>query len=209
MRGPELERTIAESPLMRFVSARVPRLEMRPGWAGAATAYALEKNRRALALVVLFIALVSYGIVDSYASAETYAGSPPYFLFAAAGLLAGGLAWIWLRAGEVPASERAVIAVLLGAALGAALHPGLLRANQLTDSAGLRTYRYTLEADLRLIPLESGPPALRFPRDLEYWMQFRRGSVHEFRLRRGGLGFYQIDMAPVHEALRAYYWKNR
>jgi hypothetical protein len=209
LRGLQLEEAVAESALMKFVAGRVPRIKLVAGWASAAAPFALEKNPRALALVGLFVALVIYGIVDSYVDSETYAASPPYFFFSAIGALGGGLAWIWLRAGEVPSMERSVVAVFLAVALGAALYPGLLRANRWTDTVGLRTYRYTLEADLTLIPTQDGPPALRFGRDLEYWMQFRPGSTHEFRLRRGALGFFQLDMAPVHEALREYYWKNK
>jgi hypothetical protein len=33
--------------------------------------------------------------------------------------------------------------------------------------------------------------------------------VHPFRLRKGGLGFYQVDMAPVHAKMRDYFLKNR
>ena len=97
----------------------------------------------------------------------------------------------------------------LGCALAAALYPGLLRVNQLTDRGGLVSHRYALQADLSLKPVEDGLPVLRFPRYADYWAHFARGSLHEFALRRGGLGFYQVDMAPVNEDMRAWYRSAR
>lgn len=198
-----------ESPVMRFAAARYPQLELKGDWAQGKARYALEKNSRALALAAVFVVLVVYAIADTAIGSETYAGAPPYFLCMAAGMLVAGLSWIWLRGGAVPVPERAFVALFVGAALGAALYPGLLRLNQLTDREGLQSYRYTLEADLSLTPLEPGLPALRFMRDFDYWMQFPRGSIHTFRLRRGALGFYQIDLAPLHEDLRRFYWKDK
>lgn len=209
MRGAQLEQVIADSPLIRFVATRFARLEIPPGWASSAAAYRLEKSPRAVAVAGTFAGLVLYALADAYLNTETYAGAPPYFVFAAGGVLAGGLAWVWLRAGDVPPTERSIVALLFGCALGAALHPGLLRLNQATDRAGLQTYRYVLRADLTLAPERAGPPALSFPRDAEYWKQFPQGSAHDFRLRRGGLRFYQIDMAPVNEALRRYYHEHK
>jgi len=205
MRGAQLEQVVADSPLIRFVAARFPRLELPPGWADRPAAYRLEKSPRAVALAGSFAGLVSYAVADAYLNTETYAAHPPYFVFAMAGVLAGGLSWIWLRAGDVPARERGIVAFLFGCALAAAMHPALLRVNQATDTVGLRTYQYALRPDLTLTPVLEGPPELRFPRDADYWSRFRSGSTHEFRLRRGGLRFYQIDMKPVNEVLRRYY----
>ncbi|MCK7509538.1 MAG: hypothetical protein MZV70_39540 [Desulfobacterales bacterium] len=53
--------------------------------------------------------------------------------------------------------------------------------------------------------MRAGPPALEFPGHHEYWAQFKPGSVHQFELRRGGLGFYQLNMRPLEKALREYY----
>ena len=50
---------------------------------------------------------------------------------------------------------------------------------------------------------------LRFPRYADYWMHFAPGSLHEFRLRRGALDFWQVDMTPVNEAMRAWYAPGR
>jgi hypothetical protein len=58
-------------------------------------------------------------------------------------------------------------------------------------------------------PVRAGPPTMTFEGHEEYWDQFRRGERREFMLRRGALGFYQIDMAPVGAEIRAFREKNR
>jgi len=140
---------------------------------------------------------------------ETYAGAPPLGINLAAALVAALLAWRWLLAGAVPSAESAGVALLLACALAAALYPGLLRVNQLTDRDGLALHRYALQPDLSLKPVEHGLPELRFSRYADYWAHFPRGSLHEFGLRHGGLGFYQVDMAPVNEDMRAWYASPR
>jgi len=205
MKPPELHRAILESPIMRFVAARLPRFETEAGWDKVAFPYALEANRRALAALALCAALMAYAITDLVINQETYAFRPPYSTLALLGVIVALIAGRWLSGADMPSAERAGLAIVLGATFAGALYPGLLRINQLTDGVGLRTYLYQLQRDGSLAPLQTGPPELRFLRYADYWSSFSAGSLHEFRLRRGGLGFYQVDMAPVNEAMRAYF----
>jgi hypothetical protein len=197
-----------DSPLVRLAAAHLPQLRadaMRDENAG----FALERHPRTLAIVALLFALLAYAITDYLVATETYAGPPPLGINLAAALVVAVLAWRWLLAGAVPPAENAGLALLLGCALAAALYPGLLRVNQLTDRGGLVSHLYELRADLSLRPVEHGLPVLRFSRYADYWAHFPRGSLHEFELRRGGLGFYQVDMAPVNDAMRAWYTSPR
>ena len=43
------------------------------------------------------------------------------------------------------------------------------------------------------------------PGDADYWGQFKIGTTHRFELRKGGLGFYQVNMQPVHVKMREYF----
>ncbi len=43
----------------------------------------------------------------------------------------------------------------------------------------------------------------------EYWAQFESGSIHHFELRKGGLGFYQLNMAPVYAAMKEFYREHQ
>ena len=113
-----------------------------------------------------------------------------------------GIVLAWNR---VPQAESWGVSVVLGAAFAAALYPGLLRVNQLTDGEGLKPQQYRLEDYVRLKALDPQLPDLLFIDYHEYWQQFPRGSQHEFLMRKGALGFHQVDMGPVHERMREFY----
>lgn len=205
LRDADIAKAISDFTLVQFVRTRLPQFDL-----GAATfrdrqAFALEKNRVALVAVAAFFALVIYGLVDWMLNQETYAGTPPFAVYLTAGGITTVLVFAWLRQSAVPMAECLAVSLLLGAVLGAALYPGLLRINQITDTVGLQTYRYVLQRDFSLVPENDGLPVLAFPKFPEYWEQFGPGSTHEFRLRRGGLEFYQIDMAPVYAKTREFY----
>ncbi len=207
--GPDALRATLDSPVMRYAAARLARVETDAPPEQAIAGYALERNPRTLAAMLLLFALIGYAITDTVLNADAYAGTPPFNLFIGWGVLGGGIVWVWLRAGDVPLFERGALAVLLAGAIGCALHPALLRANALTDPDGPRTYQYRLLEDLTLAPPEAGLPPLDFRRYREYWQQFRPGSRHPIILRQGALDFYQVDMAPLRERMRAYYERRR
>lgn len=183
-----------------------PQPEPACGEPDSVAGFALEKNPRALALILLFFTFFFYALGDTFFfSHEIYAAAPPYGAFLAAGLLAFVAAALWLRRAQVPVAESLGVALLFGAALGAAAYPGALRVNASTDAHGLQRYDYQLTATLALVLLIAGPPTLTFPRHADYWSSRRAGSLHRFELRRGGLGFYQLNMLPVEQTLREYY----
>jgi len=198
---------VEESGLLRYMAAAAPQLVVQ--YKGQGTGFALEKSRHALFVVVGFFALLFYALGDTFIfSNEVYAEVPPYANFVAFGLLAALLAGLWMHRGEVPMMESVFVSLLFGAALGAAAYPAALRANAYTDVDGLRSYEYRLTAELQLNPLIDGLPVLAFPRYADYWSHFKRDSIHEFELRRGGLEFYQLNMQPVNLAMREYYEKQ-
>jgi hypothetical protein len=200
---------IDESPVMQYVTAALPHLAIKRG-AVVAGQFALEKNKRSLGIVVLFFPLVIYAFADGVMlGEETYANEVPMQLFVIAGTGAAVAAALWMLGGKVPLAESLIISVLFGGALGAATYPGALRLNALTDTEGLRTYEYVLRPNLTLSPAESGPPELSFPQYADYWQQFKPGSKHEFELRHGGLGFFQLNFEPVRLAMREYYRKRQ
>ena len=206
----DLERTwkeIEESPLVRY--AKQAGLAIAPDKTrGIGAGFSLESNRHALAGTLLVIALLGYAVVDLALSEEAYAVEPPLALFAVGGAIMVLAGLLWLGSAGVPRAETFGVALLLGGAFGFALYPGALRVNALTDSEGLRTYDYRLSAYVVFSPLDKSLPELQFPGDADYWRQFKLGTVHSFELRKGGLGFYQVDMAPVRAKMRAYFWSR-
>ena len=201
---------IDDSPLVRYVRVALPHLKVPRATDLSRAAFAIEKNPRALAVTVVFFVLLAYALIDgAFVGRETYAQKPPFDAFVILGVAALALGALWMVRGGVPLAETVVIALLAGAAAGAAAYPGTLRLNALTDTEGLQSYQYQLAPDLELRPLVAGPPALHFPEYYDYWSQFKAGSVHAFELRYGGLGFYQINMAPIEEDMRNFYRKQQ
>lgn len=202
----EIANAIYSSEILRYLAAVVPQLVPPREQKFASAYFALEKNPRSLAVVIAFFVLLFYALGDTFVIGhETYAAAPPYNLFIATGVLAALAAALWMRRGQVPLPETLMVALLFGGTFGAAGYPGALRLNALTDSDGLRTYQYRLTRERQFEPLAQGLPTLAFPQYYEYWAQFETGSLHEFELRKGGLGFYQLDMRPVNEALHDFY----
>lgn len=203
--GPEYQALTTDSPVVRFISEHVRGVEIEPA-SPRSSAFALEKHPWTLAMVVLFFLLVAYTVVDGFmVIGETYVSRPAYELFAVGGLAAAILATRLLRAKAVPPRESALLGALLGAAIGCALYPGALRLNQWTDSAGLQVHTYRSQGEGRFTPPDESLPELRFEDHSEYWRQIGAGESREFELRRGGLGFYQLNMRPIHKAVVAFY----
>ncbi len=168
--------------------------------------FALEENPSTLLALVLFFGFVSYALIDgAFLLQETYAERPFYEFYAITGILLTIIVGVWLLRAQVPRVESLTLAVLVGAGLAVALYPGLLRINAISDPSGLQEYAYVLESNQTFKAVDMGLPALHFERDREYWAQFELGSIHHFELRNGGLGFYQLNVAPVYAALKEFY----
>jgi hypothetical protein len=158
--------------------------------------------------VVLF-ALIAYALVDFMVLEETYAGRAFSEFYVIAGVLTALTCAAWLRRGMVPLTESIMIGILLGGACGAALYPGLLRLNQVTDTAGLQTVEYQSTSAGTFAPLREGGHVLEFDDNADYWAQFPAGATYRFQLRRGGLGFYQLNLAKIHKDMRRYFDEKR
>jgi hypothetical protein len=203
----DVERTlkeIEESPLVRY--ARRAGVAITTDLSrGIGSGFSLESNRNALVGTVLVIALLCYAVVDLAVNEEAYAVDPPLVLFALGGAIVALVGLLWFASAGVPRAETLGLSLLLGGACGFALYPGALRVNAATDSQGLHTYDYRLTSYVVFSPLDTRLPELTFPSDADYWGQFKLGTVHPFELRKGGLGFYQVNMAPVHAKMHDYF----
>lgn len=201
---------IDTSPLMQYVQAALPNVPVKRADNLFSSAFAIEKNPSTLAVTAVFLVLLAYAIIDGgFLVQETYTQDPPYAGFALVGVVAAIAGWFWMLRGNVPVTVGLVIALLTGCGAGMAAYPGALRLNALTDREGIKTYQYTMTAGREFQPLVAGPPVLHFDKYEEYWSQFKVGSEYGFELRQGGLGFFQLNMEPIHQEMRNFYIKSR
>jgi hypothetical protein len=167
--------SVDDAPLMRYLAAAGIPVE-RAGPAG----FALEKNQRTKVATVVLFALIAYAMVDFMVLEETYAGRAFSEFYVIAGVLTALTCAAWLRRGMVPLTESIMIGILLGGACGAALYPGLLRLNQVTDTAGLQTVEYQSTSAGTFAPLREGGHVLEFDDNADYWAQFPAGATYRF-----------------------------
>ena len=202
----EALRLAEESPVLRALLARGVNIQ-RPD-AASSLVFDLFKNKHTIIAVVLLAAIGVYGVFDLVLLAETYAGFYPWPVWTLAGAVAAVIAYRWLSAAKLPSMIALGLSLMIGADAGFAMYPGLLRFNQFTDSAGIQPHEYVLREYVRLEPVEEDLPIIEFDRAMEYWQQFKPGSLYTLYLRRGGLGLYQLDLAPVYAATREFYEKR-
>lgn len=157
-------------------------------------------------IAVIFIALVCSFITDIYfAASEFYAGDAPWLLISLSMLLGSFLVLRILRHFEPERKNSALYALLFGLGVGLAAYPFLVRINAWTDNDGLHEFDYRLGTDYVWHAVLPGTPDLEmYLSGSLWWRQFVPGDSYTFALRKGGLGFWQIDMAPVYEAQKKY-----
>ena len=74
-----------------------------------------------------------------------------------------------------------------------ALNPGLIRLNRIgAPEPAPHAYRHDVSDTL--VPVEASSPLLDLPDLLGLLVGSRPGDVHELWIRRGSLGFHQIDI---------------
>jgi hypothetical protein len=201
----EVLRRVHQSPLVEYMQRMGVKVEVN---AKARGGFVLESNRAALSVTVAVVALLLYAVADFAFNTESYAEKPQLQVFILGGIAVFVASAALLRLARVPGAESVGLGFLLGVAVGVASYPGALRLNQLTDRHGLQAHEYRMKEVAVWEPRDAALPTLRFSDFLEYWDQFKPGAQREFLLRRGALGFFQVEMAPVREEMKAYYRKN-
>jgi hypothetical protein len=198
----ELARELEASPLVQYLRSRGIPIRRK---SARISGFALESHRATWIGTLAFLSLVAYTVGDLFLNAEVYAVEPPLVLFVLAGFAAAMACVVLIGRYPLPRMEAWALSLLLGGAVGVALYPALLRLNQITDADGLKPYQFTLVEHVLLRPDNRELPEIRFRGYPEYWQQFRVGTKHELVLRRGGLGFWQLDRAPLHARMREFY----
>lgn len=164
----------------------------------------LLKHPATRQILVVLAALIFYALVDLMANMETYLQTPSVLWFVGMGAAITLAVVAWLGKGSIPRSNVWGLALITGAVFAVAMYPGLLRLNQFTATSSLRAYPYRYAGDYRFSPRLDGLPVIVLP-ESDYWDSKKPHDEFSFVLRKGGLGFYQIDMAPVYADMRIWY----
>ena len=154
--------------------------------------------------------LLVYAVVDTFiVYSEVYIDSPSVDLLIAGGFIFTAIAYLVMQQARIPAYICISLALMNGAVFAAAMHPGLLRINQFTDTDGLDEYSYILGPGNIYSPEKPGMPTISMQQPDDYWAQFKPGSKYVFRLRRGGLGFWQLDESSLIKSYREFFRRDK
>jgi hypothetical protein len=157
-------------------------------------------------IALIFVALVVFFVIEIYFTAnEFYADFVPYQLIGLSALFGFLIVHLTLRHFEPERKNSGLYALLFALGIGLAADPLLARVNAWTDTTGLQGYEYRLATDYVWRSTEPGAPDLdMYLSGSHWWRQFHPGDSYTFELRKGGLGFWQVNMSPIYEAQKHY-----
>lgn len=160
-----------------------------------------------LAMAACFIFLVFYFILETYfLSNEYYAHGAPYFALAFGAIVVGLLAFYVLKRIEPDRVDANLFGLLIGLGAALALYSLLPRLNAATDTGGIKSYEYVLGPDYIWHSSAEDAPDLDVYLEIsEWWQQYEPGDRRAFDLRKGGLGFWQLNMSRIYTEQQAYY----
>jgi hypothetical protein len=200
--------TIMKTDLITAVREYLPakNIELNEG----SKLFDLGSHSATMVFTISLFVLLAYAIVDTFfVFSDVYIDSPPLNLFVSGGLVFAVVAFLVMHRAKIPMYIIISLALMNGVAFAAAMHPGLLRINQLTDNDGLREFTYIREANNIYSPEQPGTPAISMQQPYEYWAQFQPGSRYVFLLRRGQLGFWQLNESSLIESYREFFTQDR
>lgn len=174
-------------------------------------AFELMQNRASRVLIIAWFAVMGLVLAEaSGLSTYQYALGAPWLVYAALAALAVVPLWRGLRRRAVPRAEAGALTVLAAGLLPFGLYFLALHANAWTDASPQAETVYRQERDGSLVAVVAGDfPVLRFPQYREYFAAQKPGYPHRFRLRRGLLGFWQLDRDDFAARLKAFYRARR
>ena len=166
----------------------------------AAKPYDLFDERSVVALLALFFAFLFYFLADNYIVLTFQPlEQMPALGYAGAALIGGGAALRLAR--KTPLTERVALCLMCAAVMLLAAQPLLPRVNAASSSQGAQAADYLQQRDGSWHA--DGLPDIRLDQrhaNLAAGMTLTSKTL-QFKLWRGALGFYQLDLS----ALRADY----
>jgi hypothetical protein len=103
--------------------------------------------------------------------------------------------------------EKTGLAMLIGMLVAAAMVPGALRINALTDTQGASTYDYYVTQSANgvvLRPVVDGMPVIDYFAKKKFWAGFGKNDTYSVQIRKGVLGFYQFNSSIIVDDIRKH-----
>lgn len=204
MRRADVEAAFAASAVGQFLAAQglSVRIATHPP-----APFDLFRHRLCTVMVALIAVLLLYALLDGATLQQRTLEQSLWPLLIGIGVLSFPAPLLLLLRSAVPRAEAIGVAALLAVAVGAAAYPGSLRVNQFSDWDGAETVSYRHQGNGHFVA--DGYPAVTQEAFDPFWDQLPQDASYPLQLYRGSLGFWQLDEAPINDAMRAYYRRQR
>ncbi|HEX4909225.1 MAG TPA: hypothetical protein VFV64_00520 [Permianibacter sp.] len=204
MRRTDVETAFANSAVGQFLAARGMNVRIATHQPAP---FDLFSHRICTVMVALIAVLLLYALLDGATLQQRALEQSLWPLLIGVGVLSFPAPLLLLVRSAVPRAEAIGVAALVAVAVGAAAYPGSLRVNQLSDWDGAETVFYRHQGNGHFVA--DGFPAVTQEAFDPFWDQLPQDASYPLRLYRGSLGFWQLDEAPINDAMRAYYRRQR
>ena len=173
----------------------------------AASAGDLTEHPMGKAVLVIFMTLFLYAVLDFGLGAERYVEFTPGMWMAVVAAAIGTASWFMVSKTPMNKETKLGLALLTGFAAAGATYPGLLRINLYTNDLQPQTQIYELverREDFKalngywavFVATDAKMPRLVLNDPWGYFEERKLGSHYSFEMRRGMLGFYQVRLDP-------------
>lgn len=163
------------------------------------------------AVLVIFMTLFLYAVLDFGFGAERYVEFTPGTWMATVAAAVGAASWFMVSKTPMNKETKLGLALLAGLAGAGATYPGLLRINLYTNDLQPQPQIYELverREDFKalngywavLVATDARLPQLVLNDPWGYFEKRKLGSHYSFEMRRGMLGFYQVRLDPEDKA---------
>lgn len=167
----------------------------------------LTGHPRGKAVLVIFMMLFLYAVLDFGLGSERYVEFTPGIWMAIVAAVVGTASWLMVSKTAMNKETKLGLAMLTGFAAAGATYPGLLRINLYTNDLQPQTQIYELverREDFKalngywavFIATDAKMPQLVLNDPWGYFEKRNLGSHYKFEMRRGILGFYQVRLDP-------------
>ena len=193
-------------PLPRYIKENV-HINLAPPVSTSIVNFDLNDSLGTRIGVVIFMVIFADGMIDLVYNTEDYALSPPWDSFFIIGFSLSIASFIALNQKKIPKTVAIGLSLMLGGAGYFASYAALLRVNQFTDTASLQDHEYVIGDENTLKPVEPNLPEIKVDSEA-FWKQ-PVGTPITVSLRKGGLGFYQMDKEDIYSQMRYWYCEQR
>lgn len=200
----EILKSVMASEVARYISQYAPHITIDSNLDKAESFNSLERNPHGRISIVIITLLILYAVIDLMVGSESYIDPPSSlaYIYISAGILGATLSAAWLYKSTLTNFEKSGLAMLIGVVVSAAMLPGALRINALTDTNGPVTYDYYVTQGagrVVLRPVVNSMPVIDYFAKNNFWGKFGKNDTYPVQIRKGGLGFYQFNSSIIVE----------